>query len=244
MWRDVATAAKSEIRMRFIGGSAITTPAHGIGSFMLVRIVIAFALAIAIGRSPRRRKPRSRSAPRARRSSAPPSAPRSAATSRKPASTSTSRSSTRPLASCRCLRTNQLQVVEGGLTANLFNGILQGLPVKIGIDTTSSPIGHNLMVRYDLKDEIKKVPISRDAWSASMRRTRSQPMKSPRYWRAAASTGATSNPKSFRFRKCASRSPPRRSTRGLLITPYTAQLPEQNLAVRWIDVDESPSRSR
>ena len=55
------------------------------------------------------------------------------------------------------LAQNQLQVVEGALTANMFNGALQGLPVKIAIDTTSSPIGHNLMVRHDLKDQIKKV---------------------------------------------------------------------------------------
>ena len=33
------------------------------------------------------------------------------------------------------LATNQLQFVEGAISANLFNGVLQGLPVKIGIDT-------------------------------------------------------------------------------------------------------------
>jgi ABC-type nitrate/sulfonate/bicarbonate transport system substrate-binding protein len=55
------------------------------------------------------------------------------------------------------LATNELNVVEGGISANLFNGVAQGLPIKIAFDSTSTPINHSLMLRYDLRNEIKSI---------------------------------------------------------------------------------------
>ena len=48
------------------------------------------------------------------------------------------------------LSTNVLNVVEGGMSASLFNGIAQGLPIKSAFDSTSSPINHWIMLRPDL----------------------------------------------------------------------------------------------
>lgn len=55
------------------------------------------------------------------------------------------------------LSTNVLNVVEGGLSASLFNGIAQGLPIKSAFDSTSSPINHWIMLRPDLADQIKTI---------------------------------------------------------------------------------------
>jgi NitT/TauT family transport system substrate-binding protein len=55
------------------------------------------------------------------------------------------------------LATNELNVVEGGISASLFNGVAQGLPIKIVFDSTSTPINHSLMLRNDLKNEIKSI---------------------------------------------------------------------------------------
>jgi len=55
------------------------------------------------------------------------------------------------------LATNALNVVEGGVSANLFNGVLQGLPIKSAFDSTSTPINHYLMRRVDLADKIKSI---------------------------------------------------------------------------------------
>lgn len=53
------------------------------------------------------------------------------------------------------LAQNQLQIVAGGIAAGYFNAIEKGLPVTIIADRVSTPIGHNLVLRPDLKDQIK-----------------------------------------------------------------------------------------
>lgn len=53
------------------------------------------------------------------------------------------------------LAQNKLQLIAGGISAGYFNAIEKGLPVTIIGDRVSTPIGHNLMLRPDLKDKIK-----------------------------------------------------------------------------------------
>jgi NitT/TauT family transport system substrate-binding protein len=55
------------------------------------------------------------------------------------------------------LAQNQLQVIEGGISAGYFNGVEKGLPITIVMDRVSSPLGHNLMLRPDLKDQITQL---------------------------------------------------------------------------------------
>ena len=52
------------------------------------------------------------------------------------------------------LATNKLQIIAGGVSAGYFNAVDKGLPVIIVGDRVSTPIGHNLMLRPDLKGEI------------------------------------------------------------------------------------------
>ena len=52
------------------------------------------------------------------------------------------------------LSQNQLDVVEGGIAAGYFNGLEKELPITMVMDRVSTPIGHNLMLRPDLKDQI------------------------------------------------------------------------------------------
>src|SRR6516165_10680660 len=52
------------------------------------------------------------------------------------------------------LATNRLQVIAGGVSAGYFNAIEKSLPIIIIADRVSTPIGHNLMLRPDLKDKI------------------------------------------------------------------------------------------
>src|SRR5260370_31754123 len=50
------------------------------------------------------------------------------------------------------LATNRLQIVAGGISAAYFNAIEKDLPIIVIPDRLSSPVGHNLMLRPDLKD--------------------------------------------------------------------------------------------
>lgn len=51
----------------------------------------------------------------------------------------------------------QLQIVGAGVSAGYFNAVDRGLPVTITISRVAFPAGHNLMIRPDLKDEIKSM---------------------------------------------------------------------------------------
>jgi NitT/TauT family transport system substrate-binding protein len=55
------------------------------------------------------------------------------------------------------LAQNQLQIVEGGISAGYFNALEKNLPVTMVLDRVSSPLGHNLMLRPDLKDKITRL---------------------------------------------------------------------------------------
>src|SRR5215468_2951624 len=55
------------------------------------------------------------------------------------------------------LAQNQLQLVEGGISAGYFNALEKNLPVTMVLDRVSSPLGHNLMLRPDLKDKITRI---------------------------------------------------------------------------------------
>jgi NitT/TauT family transport system substrate-binding protein len=55
------------------------------------------------------------------------------------------------------LAQNQLQVVEGGISAGYFNALDKNLPITMVMDRVSSPLGHHLMLRPDLKGQITRL---------------------------------------------------------------------------------------
>ena len=52
------------------------------------------------------------------------------------------------------LAQNQLQLVEGGISAGYFNALEKSLPITMVLDRVSSPLGHNLMLRPDHQGKI------------------------------------------------------------------------------------------
>jgi NitT/TauT family transport system substrate-binding protein len=55
------------------------------------------------------------------------------------------------------LAQGRLQIVAGGISAGYFNALEKDLPVTIIADRVSTPIGHSLMLRPDLKDQVKSL---------------------------------------------------------------------------------------
>src|SRR5882762_5429157 len=55
------------------------------------------------------------------------------------------------------LAQNQLQLVEGGISAGYFNALEKNLPITIVMDRVSSPLGHHLMLRPDLKGQVTRL---------------------------------------------------------------------------------------
>jgi NitT/TauT family transport system substrate-binding protein len=52
------------------------------------------------------------------------------------------------------LAQNRFQVIEGGISAGYFNALTKDLPIAIVMDRVTSPLGHNVMLRPDLKGKI------------------------------------------------------------------------------------------
>jgi NitT/TauT family transport system substrate-binding protein len=55
------------------------------------------------------------------------------------------------------LAQNQLQLVEGGISAGYFNALEKNLPVTMVMDRVTSPLGHHLMLRPDLKAQVTRL---------------------------------------------------------------------------------------
>jgi NitT/TauT family transport system substrate-binding protein len=55
------------------------------------------------------------------------------------------------------LAQGRLQIVEGGISAGYFNGLEKDLPITMVMDRVTSPLGHNLMLRPDLKGKITEL---------------------------------------------------------------------------------------
>jgi NitT/TauT family transport system substrate-binding protein len=55
------------------------------------------------------------------------------------------------------LAQNRFQIIEGGLAAGYFNALEKNLPITVAMSRVSTPLGHNMMLRADLKGEIKEI---------------------------------------------------------------------------------------
>jgi NitT/TauT family transport system substrate-binding protein len=55
------------------------------------------------------------------------------------------------------LAQNQVQVMEAGMTAAYFNSLEKNFPITIATDRAATPILHKLLIRPDLKDQIKTI---------------------------------------------------------------------------------------
>src|SRR5215216_7510805 len=53
------------------------------------------------------------------------------------------------------LAQNRYQIVAGGISAGIFNALEKNLPITMLADRVSTPIGHNLMLRPELKATVK-----------------------------------------------------------------------------------------
>jgi len=55
------------------------------------------------------------------------------------------------------LSTNEVQVGQGGINAGYFSGVTQGLPIVMTLESGSTPLYHQILLRPELKDHIKTV---------------------------------------------------------------------------------------
>ena len=84
----------------------------------------------------------------------------------------------------RCWRRTSSRSSRAAFRPAIFNALEKNLPITILSDRVSTPIGHNLMLRPDLKDTIKSLQGAQGQdRSPATARARSRPMRSARCWK-------------------------------------------------------------
>jgi NitT/TauT family transport system substrate-binding protein len=133
---------------------------------------------------------------------------------------------------------NQFQIIEGGISASYFNALEKNLPVTIVIDRVSSPIGHNLMLRPDLKDQITSLKQLKGKTIATNGQGAVSTYEVGKMLETEGLTIADVDIKVLPFTQYAIAFKNKAIDAGIVIPPFTAQLLDGGLAVNFKDPDE------
>lgn len=136
------------------------------------------------------------------------------------------------------LATNQLQIVAGGVAAGYFNALEKNLPVTIIADRVSTPIRHNLMLRADLKDEIKDLKQLKGRVVASNGVGSVSSYEAGKMLETAGLKMSDVDLKILRFPQMGTAFANKGIDAALLIPPFTYEFLDQGLAVEFAEPDK------
>src|SRR6185369_11690245 len=136
------------------------------------------------------------------------------------------------------LAQNQFQIVAGGISAGIFNALEKNLPITILSDRVSTPIGHNLMLRPDLKDTVKSLKDLKGKVVASNGQGSVSTYETGKMLEREGLTLADVDLKIFPFTQMGLAFKNKAIDAGLLIPPFVWQLEEQGLAIPFASVDD------
>jgi NitT/TauT family transport system substrate-binding protein len=136
------------------------------------------------------------------------------------------------------LAQNQYNIVAGGISAGIFNALEKNLPITILSDRVSTPIGHNLMLRPDLKDSVKSFKDLKGKVIASNGQGSVSTYEIGKMLEREGLTIADVDLKIMPFTQMGIAFRNKAIDAGLVIPPFVWQLEEQGLAVPFGNVDE------
>src|SRR5262245_48232650 len=136
------------------------------------------------------------------------------------------------------LAQNQFQIIEGGLAAGYFNALERNLPITVGMSRVSTPLGHNMMLRADLKDQIKDIKQLKGRVIATNGPGSVSTYEIGKMLETAGLTMADVDVKVIPFAQYAIAFTNKAIDAALAIHPFTSQLRDLNLAVPFADSDE------
>ena len=137
------------------------------------------------------------------------------------------------------LSENQFDLIEGGISAGYFNGLEKGLPITMVMSRVSTPIGHNLMLRPDLKGQITDVKQLKGKVIAT---NGTGSVSTYEIGKVLETGGLTINDvdlKVLPFTQYALAFANKAIDAAEVIPPWTAQFVKDNIAVPFLSVDES-----
>ena len=136
------------------------------------------------------------------------------------------------------LAQNELQVVEGGVSASFFNAVNQHLPVKIAMDDTSTPVGHWLVLRADLADKIKSIADFKGHVLGINAPSSISLYESAKVLQSGGVSLDDVQVKIVPFLQMAAAFQAKAVDAFAMPAPWSTEIPTMGLGVRWMDVDE------
>ena len=136
------------------------------------------------------------------------------------------------------LAQNQFQVIEGGLAAGYFNAIEKNLPITIAMSRVSTPLGHNMMLRADLKDRIKEIKQLKGRTIATNGTGAVSTYEIGKLLETAGLTIADVDIKVIPFAQYSIAFTNKAIDAALAIHPFTSQLRDLNLAIPFAESDD------
>ena len=136
------------------------------------------------------------------------------------------------------LAQGRYQLVAGGVSAGYFNALEKDLPITFLADRVSTPIGHNLMIRPDLKDQIKSIKDLKGRVVASNGQGSVSTYEVGKILETAGLTLADVETKILPFTQMGIAFTNKAIDAGILTPPFVWQLEEQKLALPFASVDE------
>src|SRR5262245_24182881 len=136
------------------------------------------------------------------------------------------------------LAQNHFQVIEGGIAAGYFNALEKDLPITIAMSRVSTPLGHNLMLRADLKDQIKEIKALKGRVIATNGPGAVSTYEIGKLLETAGLTIADVDIKVIPFAQYSIAFANKAIDGALAIHPFTSQLRDLGLAVPFADSDE------
>jgi NitT/TauT family transport system substrate-binding protein len=136
------------------------------------------------------------------------------------------------------LAQDQYNIVAGGISAGIFNALEKNLPITILADRVSTPIGHNLMLRPDLKDTVKSIKDLKGKVIATNGQGSVSTYEIGKMLEGAGLTIADVDLKIIPFTQMGVAFKNKAIDAALVIPPFVWGLEEQGLAVPFGNVDE------
>jgi NitT/TauT family transport system substrate-binding protein len=136
------------------------------------------------------------------------------------------------------LAQGQLHIIAGGVSAGYFNALEKDLPIIISVDRVTTPIRHNLMVRADLKDQIRDIKALKGKVIASNAPGSISTYEIGKILAKAGLAFSDVEIKNIPFPQYAVALTNKAVDAALAIPPFTYNLVDKNIAVPFAEADE------
>jgi len=136
------------------------------------------------------------------------------------------------------LAQGRLDMIAGGISAGYFNALEKNLPITIVADRVTTPIGHNLMLRPDLKDTVKSLKDMKGKIIASNGPGSISTYETGKMLETVGLTIQDVDVKIFPFTQMALALNNKAVDAAIVIPPFVSQFIEQGHALPFADADE------